>query len=255
MVNNKLKADATKKIIDNIRDLYTAKITLHLGNPNLKLVHTNQFLFTELPTDVFKLTNLKVIADALNSSYSRYSGYEVNRWYIENSTITNDGKSAKMELDVNPFASNIIKFQDDLKSFENAFTDAVEAKKQSQESKKKKVKSVPEKTDINKAIDDVGKKFHGYGYSHCCSTLAGIRANKRGDCWAMSFLLACELKKRGVTARILNYPTSMSANHRSVQYKDSKGKWQNFPYRKYGFHSWFNNTGGVSKGRNISLGC
>ena len=164
MVSNLLRNEATKKVVDSVRDLYTAKITLPLGNPNLKLVHTNQFLFTELPTNVFELTNLKVIAKALNSTYSRYSGYTINRWYIENSTITNDGKTAKMELDVNPFASNIIKYQDDLKNFENSYNDAVNAKKQAEESKnknKKKIKSVKTEPEL-KNVKGFSKKDQAY---------------------------------------------------------------------------------------------
>ena len=119
------KAEATKKIIESIRDLYSLKITLPLGNPNLKFVHTNQFLFTELPTEVFELANLEVISKALNSTYSRYSGYEVNRWYVEGVTITNDGKSANMELNLSPFASNLTSYKDDKNSFLKAYTDAV----------------------------------------------------------------------------------------------------------------------------------
>lgn len=62
MVRLKLNnLDAKEKITESIRDLYTAKITLPLGNPNLKLVHTNQFLFTELPTGVFELDNFEEI--------------------------------------------------------------------------------------------------------------------------------------------------------------------------------------------------
>ena len=73
------KAKAKEQMVDSVRDLYNVKITLPLGNPNLKLVHTNQMLFTELPEDVFELANFDVIAKALNSSYSRYSGYVLNR--------------------------------------------------------------------------------------------------------------------------------------------------------------------------------
>ena len=127
MVNldlNNERAEATKKIVESVRDLYSLKITLPLGNPNLKLVHTNQFLFTELPTEVFELANMATISQALNSTYSRYSGYEVNRWYIEGCTITNNGKDAKMELDLNPFASNLINYKEDKNSFLQAYNDA-----------------------------------------------------------------------------------------------------------------------------------
>lgn len=259
MSNALEKAKAKEKIIESIRDLYSAKITLPLGNPNLKLVHTNQFLFTELPEDMFELANLDKISEALNSTYSRYSGYVINRWYIEGITINNDGNKATMELDLNPFASTLVKFRDDKQSFGKAYTDALSSennnKSNSKTTSKKTVKSVSKKVDIGKAVDEVGRKWHHIKYSHCCQSASATKRNGAGDCWGISFLLACELKKRGVKAKILNYPTSMSSNHRSVQYQNAKGKWVNFPYRKYGFHSWFNDTGGVKNGRVISIQC
>lgn len=120
------KAKAKEQMVNSIHDLYSAKIKLPLGNPNLKLVHTNQFLFTELPETVFELANFGAIAQALNSSYSRYSGYVFNRWYIGGRTINNNGKEATMELELNPFASDILKFRDEKNSFEKAYTDATQ---------------------------------------------------------------------------------------------------------------------------------
>lgn len=122
--NANSKAKAKEQMIKSVRDLYTVKITLPLGNPNLKLVHTNQMLFTELPEDTFELANFGAIATALNSSYSRYSGYVLNRWYVEGRKITNDGKTAKMELELNPFASDVLKFRDEKDSFVKAYNDA-----------------------------------------------------------------------------------------------------------------------------------
>lgn len=118
------KAEAVKKIVESVRNLETLKITLPLGNPSLRYVHTNQFLFTELPEDFFKLANMAEIAKAINNSYSRYSGYQLNRWYVENLTITNDKTNFNMELEVNPFASTLNKYRDDKLSFEKAYTDA-----------------------------------------------------------------------------------------------------------------------------------
>ena len=118
------KAKAKEQMVNSVRDLHKAKIKIPLGNPNLKLVHTNQMLFTELSEEVFELANFGAIASALNSSYSRYSGYVFNRWYIENNTITNNGKEAHMELELNPFPSNILKFRDERDSFDKAYTDA-----------------------------------------------------------------------------------------------------------------------------------
>lgn len=116
---------ARDEITKSARSYLTAKVTLPLGNPILKKVHTNQFLWLELNED-FSLENWKYIAQAFNSSFTRYSGYEPNRWYIEGSTIDVDASSgrAEMSLDLNAFASSMSTYSNDLKSFGKAYTDA-----------------------------------------------------------------------------------------------------------------------------------
>ena len=167
---NKEKNAAKEEIAKSIRDLYSLKITLPLGNPNLKLVHTNQFLFTELPTDVFELANMSELSKALNSTYSRYSGYEINRWYIEGVTINNEvnGK-ATMELDLNPFASDYRKYHDDKVSFEKAYTDAFSNKtttttsaKKTTTTKKKSVASTTKNDIVLKDVKGFKKKDQEY---------------------------------------------------------------------------------------------
>jgi len=105
------KASAKNRITESIRDLYTLKVTLPLGNPNFKLVHTNQFIWLDLP-EYFKLTNMERISKALTSSESRFSTYEEGRFYIEGVTITNDGDKFEMELECNPFASSLTTYRD-----------------------------------------------------------------------------------------------------------------------------------------------
>jgi len=157
MVNIKDRKEATNAVVESVRDLYSATITLPLGNPNLKLVHTNQFLFTELSEDVFELANFDKIATALNSTYTRFGGYVLNRWYIEQNTITNDGKTAKMELKVNPFPTMLSKFREDLRSAEKAYNDAFTKKTTS----KKKVKSTVKKVTL-KNVSGFNKSDQAY---------------------------------------------------------------------------------------------
>ena len=118
------KTTAKNEIVDSVRDLLNLKLTVPLGNPNLKRVHTNQFLWTELP-DEFILENFSLIASKLKSSYSRFTGYTVNRWYIEGVTINNDGDKFTMELDLNPFATTLNQYKDERDSFEKTYSDAV----------------------------------------------------------------------------------------------------------------------------------
>ena len=74
-----------------------------------------------------------------------------------------------------------------------------------------------------------------------CSSWSCMQKAGYGDCWAFSELIYVRLKERGVAARVMDYVTSGSDNHRSTQYKDASGNWQNFPYRSYGWNTKYNN--------------
>ncbi|WP_414469120.1 hypothetical protein [Methanobacterium sp. ACI-7] len=54
----------------------------------------------------------------------------------------------------------------------------------------------------------------------------------------MSDWLYENIKNTGVECRIIQYETSLSAQHRSVQIK-SKGEWVDLPYIRYVFDSRF----------------
>ena len=120
---NKMKAKDL--ITEHARDYLTAKVKIPLGNPALKNVHTNQFLFMEFPSD-FSLQNWETIAKALNSSETRYGGYSKTRWYIEGCTIDVDMKGkAEMSLDLNAFASTTKEFTEGYRALTTAYEDAV----------------------------------------------------------------------------------------------------------------------------------
>ena len=118
-------AKAKELMVASIRDLLNMKVTLPLGNPALKQVHTNQFCWIELPPE-FELANFKEIAKAMDNTEVRYSAstYDKNRWYIEGVTITCDGDTFDMQLDLNPFASSLTKYRDERLKWMKAYTDA-----------------------------------------------------------------------------------------------------------------------------------
>jgi len=119
------KAKAKSEITDSLRDLLGMKVKLPLGNPALKQVHTNQFCWIELPPE-FELANMKELSKAMDSNQVRYSAksYDKNRWYIEGVTITCDGDTFDMELDLNPFATSLTKYRDERLKWIKAYTDA-----------------------------------------------------------------------------------------------------------------------------------
>ncbi len=63
----------------------------------------------------------------------------------------------------------------------------------------------------------------------------------KGDCWSNSVILYNNLKRSGKRARIVQYRTSLSPRHRSVQiYRD--GRWVDFNYRGNGYSQTYNAT-------------
>lgn len=134
------KSEALKKITEHIRDYLTLTLTIPLGNTALKKVHTNQWLFTNLPKE-FDLANWTIIADALNSNQNRFGKTVKNKWYIESCDTTVEvGGKAEMKLKLNPFASSLNSYSEAVRSMQKAYTDA-KAKKNNNNNKTNKNKN------------------------------------------------------------------------------------------------------------------
>lgn len=71
-----------------------------------------------------------------------------------------------------------------------------------------------------------------------------------GDCWANSDNLYGQLTSSGQKARILQYASSMSSRHRSVQVY-SNGAWVNYDYKANGYSWGYYATSGSSSGNVI----
>lgn len=65
-------------------------------------------------------------------------------------------------------------------------------------------------------------------------TYKGKGGKGTGDCWTNSEILYNTLKKKGYRVRIIQYPTSYSSRHRSVQIY-SGGRWKNYDYNGNGY--------------------
>jgi hypothetical protein len=96
-------------------------------------------------------------------------------------------------------------------------------------------------TNPNASLASIMEGAAKYGYSHSASTAAAMERIGSGDCWAMSDYLYTKMTAAHMTARIIQYGTAYSANHRSVQYLQN-GSWVNAPYRQYFSTDMFNNT-------------
>jgi methionine-rich copper-binding protein CopC len=91
------------------------------------------------------------------------------------------------------------------------------------------------------SLDQIMKSASRFSYSSAAHTGAAMERIGGGDCWAMSDYLYTHMTAAGMTARIIQYATSMSSQHRSVQYRQNN-TWVNAPYRQYFSTNMFNNT-------------
>ena len=73
----------------------------------------------------------------------------------------------------------------------------------------------------------------------------------------MSDFLSCELTKRGVKNKILQYHSdhSQSGTHRTVRYQDTDGTWKDFPYKELGFSGDFGVNNYINKNKLIHSTC
>ncbi|WP_414469129.1 peptidoglycan-binding domain-containing protein [Methanobacterium sp. ACI-7] len=67
------------------------------------------------------------------------------------------------------------------------------------------------------------------------------------DCWAMSAYLSSKLRNQGYNVRTIQYATSMSSRHRSVQYWNGNS-WANYDYKGNGYSSIYYATGNSKNG-------
>lgn len=224
--------EATNKILESVRKLISLKISMPLGNPNLALLHTNQFLYLDLPSE-FELVNMTDLDNALNGEFSRYSGYNSNRWYIEGVTITNNGSDAKIELDLNPYASPHIDYKNNYFSYMDTYDQALNSTSNnsssnnvaSVKSDNSSVKGGEGKTIDNLVKDIVGdetdnlkkaklihnwliKNIHYSGYLNSKTstpTQALNRGKKKGiNCADTSRLTASMLRSAGVSCYVVH---------------------------------------------------
>ena len=129
---------------------------------------------------------------------------------------------------------------------EKASSTVASSKSEAQKLKSGKMVAVPTTAvevtsdDVFNAITKLAFKYK-YRLGAGVSTLSGMKKAGYGDCWAFSELIFTELKKYGVSCQIKEYNSGTAGNHRSVIYKNEKGKWADFPYREQGWGKKYNN--------------
>ena len=183
-VATKSQWDILKRELDIINDYLSLKLTLPLGNRALKQVHTNQFLWCDLPRE-FKLDYMNTISDVLQGSETRYSYYEEGRWYISGVTINNDGSKFSMDLDLQPFASTLTEYRDAYHGYVKAYTDATK-KTTSSSSSSSSSSSTPKSTGNTTLKGGQGKTIDDLVKSICGNTTDELSKCKAIHSWLQS---------------------------------------------------------------------
>ena len=111
--------------------------------------------------------------------------------------------------------------------------------------------------EAQQALQEIGKLYHTYKYCHTCQTSSCVQQHHCGDCYGMSDFLSCELTKRGIKNKILQYHSdhSPSGTHRTVRYQDADGTWKDFPYKELGFSGDFGVNSYINKNSLIHSTC
>lgn len=203
---------------ESIRKWYTFTIKLP---GEYRHLHTNSFCMFMM-SETFMLENLPVIGKKLNGKFTRYAGYEKNRYYIEKVVTTCDENvGLQTELTLNPFAT-------DYSTFTKTQVQAEEALQSALGGGGSGGAISGDLVGIGKAL---ASKYHFC--SGAAQTYAGMKKNGCGSCFSWSEALFTELKKAGYKVRVIQYATSSAPNHRSVQYMNN-GQWVDYPYREAG---------------------
>ena len=125
---------ALEELSKSVRDLLSFEIKLPLNHPMFKEMHTNQFLWTELPRE-FKLGNLSEIFKIM-ASYKQNRGvsYVENRWYIEKMVVKCDSNGLFATLTLNVFPSPYSVYSNALKGYRDAYDQAFKQKEEQKNS-------------------------------------------------------------------------------------------------------------------------
>ena len=225
---NRKLAEVT--MVESLRDLMSFNFTL----PGIyKGMHTNQFLWLDLADDFYDDFYGEIMDIIGEHKLNRYSGFKENRFYIQKKTWTYNLKDGvTTELEVNPFPSpysEYIKYQLEAeKALDQAVIDATGGGGGGLAVTDSGAPLGNDALEVGKAL---ASKYHFC--SGNAQTYEAMKKSGCGSCWAWSDALYTELRKIGVACRIIQYATSSSSNHRSVQVKNN-GAWVDYPYREVG---------------------
>ena len=108
----------------SVRSLMKFNVKIPLNSVVYKQLHTNTFLFTDLP-EKFALINLPKIYKTLASySVSRGVPYVKNRWYVEGVKIKCDSKGLFADVTLNAFPTDQSSFNSAMKGYISAWDSA-----------------------------------------------------------------------------------------------------------------------------------
>lgn len=215
---------------EQLRSLFSFEMTLP---GTYKGMHTNQFLWMDVEDDFYDDFYSEIMENIGETKFNRYTGFKKGRFYIEKKEWKYDLKDGvKTTLTLNPIPSMYSEYMKDQLEAERALDQAVIDATGGGG-------GTSSSTSAGGALGsnalEVGNALASK-YTFCgkvgSESYASMKKRGCGSCFAWSGALYTELKKIGVTVRVIQYDSGMSSNHMSVQYKNESGQWVDYPYRE-----------------------
>ena len=239
---------AELKMSEPLRELLNFELVLPGVYPGLK---TNQFIWIPVKNDFYDEMYEEIMQVVGPSKFNRYSDFEKGRFYISKKTWEYDIENGvKTSLVVNPFPSmysEYMKMQLEAeRALDQAVIDATGGGGGTTNTGSMGGTAVEIGNNLAskyKFCSSVARDSGATG--SVTSTYDEMKNSGCGDCWAWSDALYTELNAAGIPARIIQYNSGMTGNHRSVQIQEN-GQWVDYPYRSTNISKYARNT--TSKG-------
>lgn len=196
-----------------------------------------------------KRTGKDIFTKSDNSSSNSTSSKKVKSTNVKSSDLKNTTNTTSKKTSVNKKDSKSLAKNSTAKATKvskdktTKVSNSTKTKSLNTKASTSTTKSVSAKTSVtsSSSLSQILASGAKYGYSHSASSAAAMMSSGSGDCWAMSDYLYSKLKAAGIKARIVQYSTKYSANHRSVQLYQN-GAWVDVPYSSYGYSTMFKAT-------------
>ena len=219
--DNKKLAEIT--MAEQIRKTFELKVTI----PRiLKGLHTNQFFFLDVTDQFYEKNYPEIIKTVADKKFGRFAGFQKGRFFIEKVEESGgiDGWSTSITL--NPIPPSLATYSKMQKEAQKALVHAINVEQSYSNGGGVNVGSDIVSTELIGIANELASKYDYCGKAQSYTDMKSVGC---GSCWAWSGALYTECTAKNYQCKVIEYQTSYSGQHRSVQINNN-GNWEDFPY-------------------------